>query len=375
MRLSELEPDFPFGGTRSTRVLIVEDERIVAMGLRRQLTALGYDVVGQVATGEEAVRVAGELHPDLVLMDVRLEGVMDGVQAAAEIRERFHLPVVYLSAFSNRDILDRAKVTEPCGYILKPYEDRELQVVIEMALYKHQMERERRALREVEQRAQQERLASLATLAAGMAHEINNPVGMILLSAEIGTASPERAPEMLSAIADNARRCGQIVRNVLRFANQETLAKEAADVNEVVRRACLQSADFLASRGCRIVEQLAEKPLRAAINEAAIEQLLLNLLQNSAQASVDVPDRVIEVHTERTDGQVRIIVRDQGQGMDAETLRHAREPFYTTRRHEGGVGLGLSLAQGIIRDHGGSLDIRSVAGQGTTVVVTLPSVR
>lgn len=127
---------------RPARILVVEDERIVAMSLRKQLQSLGYEVVGQVPSGEAAVEKAGELRPDLVLMDIRLEGAaMDGVEAAAAIRRRFHLPVVFLTAYSNRDILERAKLTEPFGYILKPYEDRELLVAVEMALYKHRMER------------------------------------------------------------------------------------------------------------------------------------------------------------------------------------------------------------------------------------------
>ncbi len=124
------------------RILVVEDERIVAMSLHHQLHSLGYEVVGKASSGEAALAKADELRPDLALMDIQLEGPMDGVQAAALIRERFHIPVVYLTAYSNRDILDRAKLTEPFGYILKPYEDRELHVAVEMALFKHRMERQ-----------------------------------------------------------------------------------------------------------------------------------------------------------------------------------------------------------------------------------------
>jgi PAS domain S-box-containing protein len=124
----------------SPRILVVEDERIVAAGLRKRLGQLGYDVPVVACSGEEAVRLAGELLPDLVLMDIQLEGEMDGVQAAEQVR-RLGLPVVYLTAYSNHEVLDRAKVTEPYGYILKPYEDRELHVVVETALYKHRIER------------------------------------------------------------------------------------------------------------------------------------------------------------------------------------------------------------------------------------------
>src|SRR3984957_4328689 len=125
----------------AARILVVEDERIVARSLRKQLTTLGYEVIGSLPSGEEAIQQAGEIRPDLVLMDINLEGAMDGVEAAATIRKQFQLPVVYLTAYSNKEILGRAKTTEPFGYILKPYLERELHVVIETALYKHRMER------------------------------------------------------------------------------------------------------------------------------------------------------------------------------------------------------------------------------------------
>jgi len=126
------------------RILVVEDERIVAMGLRNQLRRLGYEVVGTVTSGEQAIQKVEEQIPDLVLMDIRLEGEMDGIEAARTIRERFDIPVVYLTAYSGGDILERAKITEPYGYILKPYEDRDLHVVIETALYKHHAEKDLR---------------------------------------------------------------------------------------------------------------------------------------------------------------------------------------------------------------------------------------
>jgi PAS domain S-box-containing protein len=133
----------------TARVLIVEDKRVVARDVGEHLTRLGYSVAGVTASGEEAVRLAEGLRPDLVLMDIRLEGDTDGVEAARQIRERLGLPVVYLTAYADAETLQRAKVTEPFGYVLKPFEERELRTVIEIALYKHQAERK---LRESERR-------------------------------------------------------------------------------------------------------------------------------------------------------------------------------------------------------------------------------
>lgn len=131
------------------RILVVEDERIVSMDIQARLRSLGYEVVGAVTTGEDAVRTAGEQRPDLVLMDIMLEGQMDGIEAAEKIRSQFGLPVVYLTAYADPVTLSRAKVTEPFAYILKPFDERELHGHIEIALYRHQMEQR---LRESEQR-------------------------------------------------------------------------------------------------------------------------------------------------------------------------------------------------------------------------------
>ena len=124
----------------NSRILIVEDQNIIALDLKNRLTSLGYTVPAMLAYGEEAVARAEELRPDLVLMDIVLKGEMDGVQAAEQIQKRRDLPIIYLTAHSDEQTLQRATITEPYGYILKPFEDRELHMAIEMALYKHRME-------------------------------------------------------------------------------------------------------------------------------------------------------------------------------------------------------------------------------------------
>jgi PAS domain S-box-containing protein/putative nucleotidyltransferase with HDIG domain len=126
---------------KKRKILIVEDERIVADDIKTIVQKIGYTVSGIVFSGEEAIKKAEEMYPDLVLMDIVLEGEMDGIQAAEIIRSRFDIPVVYLTAYADDNTLERAKITEPFGYILKPFEDRALHTTIEMALYKHEMAR------------------------------------------------------------------------------------------------------------------------------------------------------------------------------------------------------------------------------------------
>jgi PAS domain S-box-containing protein len=124
-----------------TRILIVEDDGIIARDIQQTLVRMGYPYPIVVSSGEEAVQRAMEIPPDLVLMDIKLKGPMDGVEAAQQIRARFDIPVVYLTAYADDLTLRRAKVTAPFGYVLKPFEEEELHSVIEMALYRHEMER------------------------------------------------------------------------------------------------------------------------------------------------------------------------------------------------------------------------------------------
>ena len=126
---------------QAVTILIVEDEQIVAVAIEGHLQRLGYQVAGSAASGEEACRKAAELEPDLVLMDVRIEGPMDGIEAARRIRECRDVPVVFLTAYSDVDTVERAKLVEPYGYIVKPFDLRDLHTTIEMALHKGNADR------------------------------------------------------------------------------------------------------------------------------------------------------------------------------------------------------------------------------------------
>lgn len=125
------------------RILVVEDEHIVAMGIKRMLKSLGYTVTGVASSGEDAIGKVESTFPDIVLMDIMLKGDMDGVEAAKEIRERFDVPVVYLTAYSDNKILERVKRTEPFGYIIKPFDEKDLYSSIEVALHKYRKEKEK----------------------------------------------------------------------------------------------------------------------------------------------------------------------------------------------------------------------------------------
>ncbi|WP_094227696.1 response regulator [Methanolobus psychrotolerans] len=125
------------------RIMIVEDEKIVALDIKDSLEHLGYSVPCMTSSGEEAIKIANQCHPDLILMDIVLKGNIDGIDAAKVIRENYDIPVIYLTAYSDERTLQRAKLTEPFGHILKPFDERELRTNIEIALYKREKEKEK----------------------------------------------------------------------------------------------------------------------------------------------------------------------------------------------------------------------------------------
>lgn len=130
------------------KVLVVEDEFIISHDLMARIANMGYTAVGPAATGRDAIELMRKEHPDVVLMDISLSGNMDGVEAAGHIREEHNVPVIYVTAYSDDSVIERAKPTAPYGYIIKPFVDKELKATIETALYKHAMEEELRRSRE-----------------------------------------------------------------------------------------------------------------------------------------------------------------------------------------------------------------------------------
>ncbi len=123
-------------------VLVVEDESIVSKDIQHSLKKLGYNVVGAASTGEKAIELATGTRPDIILMDIMLKGDMNGIEAADEIRKNCSIPVIFLTAYADESTLSKAKITEPYGYILKPFKEIDLHTTIEMAIYKHSREQE-----------------------------------------------------------------------------------------------------------------------------------------------------------------------------------------------------------------------------------------
>jgi PAS domain S-box-containing protein len=156
------------------KILIVEDERITAEDLRDILTDLGYTVTGSVSSGADAIAQAEQNPPDLALMDIRIRGDMDGTETARVLRERFNIPVVYLTAHADTSTLSRAKLAEPLGYITKPFQEAELYAAIEIALHKHR--------EDLKVRGKEELLASTLRAIAEGVIGVNKPESITLFN-------------------------------------------------------------------------------------------------------------------------------------------------------------------------------------------------
>jgi two-component system cell cycle sensor histidine kinase/response regulator CckA len=483
------------------RILVVEDERIVARELQLRLRDFGYDVPTTVATAEDAIRSASEHCPDLVLMDIRIRGERDGIETAEILRRRYDVPVVYLTAHSDDATIARAKATGPLGYLLKPLKPGELKSAVEIALYKHEMsrqlrERERwfsttlrsigdavistdpmglvtfmnpvaetltgwrsedatgqtlgsvlqlvdeltksnvenpiaRALRsgkvvkvEASMTSRQgtersisdsaapiiddqgrvlggvlvfsdvtderrlrrqlelsDRLASLGTLAAGVAHEINNPLTYILAnlaaSIEVLRDQPSQPwiDEVTSALGDavtGAVRVKAIVADMTVFSRPSSEIRAHADSHRAIQQAVEMTRHQLRGRA-ELVTRLAPVP-PCRIDESRLGQVLVNLLINAAHAIEpgNASRNAVTISTHHDDQRIWIDVADTGSGIPDEIKARIFDPFFTTKQPGSGSGLGLAICHGIITSVDGTITVESADGTGTTFRITVP---
>jgi len=173
------------------KILIVEDEIIVARQLANSLKKLGYEVVAIATSGEEGIEKTAETEPDLVLMDIVMPGEIDGIDAAQEIRHRFSIPVVFLTAYADQETVSRAAMTDPFGYILKPFQPKDLYATIQVSLRKHQVETELKAAQQKAE-AETEQKSELVSIAA---HEFRTPLNAIKNLAQLLAFYSEKLTE------------------------------------------------------------------------------------------------------------------------------------------------------------------------------------
>ncbi|MBI2440758.1 MAG: response regulator [Lentisphaerae bacterium] len=379
------------------RILIVEDESIVAKDIESSLTGLGYTVAGIVALGEEAVELSGVLKPDLILMDVMLKGAMDGIAAAERIRREHALPVIYLTAYTDQDTLERAKATEAFGYLLKPFEERDLHVTIEMALYKHAAQRKQQEALAREQRLQErllraQRMESLGSLAGSVAHNLNNILEpMLSYSDLIARDLPAESVlrQDLEIIRNSAHKAVEIVRDLLTLGRIGHYPKESLVLNRVLEQAA-RSPGYLALQQSFPLVTVELKPVAnlPAImgSPGLLQELVMNLLSYAFNAMpqggrvtlATAVESVSEAHTgyEVISPGTYAAVRLQHTGavIGEQELNRMFEP-YCIRESDQSVrcsGLELAVVYAAVKEHDGFIDVRSAPGRGSDFIAYFP---
>lgn len=351
-------------------VLVVEDQLIIAADIENKLNTLGYQVVGPTDSGFSAVELASRKRPDLVLMDVRLNGSMDGLEAAVIIRRDLGLPVLFLSAHADAATLERAGQSETFEYLLRPFEERELRTHIEIALYKHAAEQ-----RLVEADRSKSEFIGL------LSHELRNPLEAIRGSLDLLDMEPpagEPAQRCLAIIRRQTTQLARLVDDLLDVTrisqNKLQLHRQILELRALVAKA-VEDEHLLQQRGLKVVLKLQEQPVYVRGDAARLRQVLGNLLHNSAKFTP--PGGTVTTALSVQGKQAVLRVTDTGQGIEAELLEVLFQPFMQADRSlahgAGGLGLGLSVAKGIVDLHEGQVSVTSRGpGLGAEFVVRLP---
>jgi len=230
-----------------------------------------------------------------------------------------------------------------------------------------------------------DRLASLGQLSASVAHEINNPIaGVLNLSMLLQRmlkddgVPPGRIEEFrkyLGQVVSETTRVGRIVSDLLAFSRRSKPQRVPADLNKIVRMTLSLVQHKMKLSNVTVEQLLCESLPAAACDASQIQQVVLNLVLNAAEATQSKSERRVTVSTERCGSEVRLVVADNGEGIQPENLTKIFDPFFTTKSEGKGVGLGLAVSYGIIQAHGGDIEVKSEAGEGATFIVTLPIVQ
>jgi signal transduction histidine kinase len=388
------------------RILIVEDEVIAATFIKRVLRDFGYQVVGHFSSAEAAILFLEENKADLVLMDIVLEGQLDGIDAAAIIIRRFDIPILYLTSYSDEQKLDRAVATEPFGYILKPINERELHANIRMSVFKHELERklhtyvtdlEEHQTKLVQQAEQlsllnnqlQESEKHLKALNESkdklfsiIAHDLRSPFNVLLGYSEyLAEDAPVIERDMLQKVATemnlSLKSVFAMLDNLLEWARLQTGRTEYQPA--LVKTKSLLSAilDLLAPAVAQ-----KELDLAVAVGESheifADENMLSSALQNLLTNAIKFTPRngKIMINAGMSAEQATITIADSGVGIPPEkqaalfTIGTNLSSYGT--ENEPGSGLGLLLVNEFVKKSGGEITFKSKEGEGSSFTLAFP---
>ena len=388
----------------AAKILVVEDSAAIALDLSWQLEALGYDVVGMASSGRDALRQIAEFKPEAVLMDIRISGDMDGIETASRIPADADPAVIYLTGSSEETTLNRARETQPYGYLLKPFSERELHATIQIALERRRaaeilratdrrLEAANTALQaEINARIQSEqrihemqaellhvsRLSAMGQMTSTLAHEVNQPLAAVGNYIRAGLAILETADVDIPAKARSAfekaerqaERVSDVINNLREFVRKGDTQRQAEDLAEVITDAITLAKLDPISRDVSIELDLSRDAKWATINRVQIQQVLINLVRNAMEAIVgDLRQIQIKTCPSATEF-VEISVSDNGPGVRLSINDELFKPFVTTKTE--GMGVGLAICQSIVDAHGGRIWAAPNPSGGAIFTFTVP---
>ncbi len=361
------------------KILIVEDELLIAMDLKSSLEHMGYFVPAMADTGKEAIKKAEECLPDLIMMDIMLREEMDGIEAARQIRSHLDIPVIFLTAFQDDDILERAKLTDPFGYMIKPFDDHSLRINIEVTLLKHKLETQLRQAKEKAEAATElkDKFVSL------VAHDLKAPLVSIqsflkLIHDDDKTPPSREHKEFIEIVMNSSKRMQTMITEILTMANLQTGSITPKfrflDGRSVAETILVQLNQLGRDKDVRLRNEIPEET-RVYADSNLFHEVLLNLVSNAIKYSNAGGEVTIFVPPEKT---ATIAVKDIGTGVNENVLPDIFKQEVKTStpgtKGEQGTGFGLPLSHDIMKAHGGTLTVESSKGKGSVFHANLPDV-
>jgi signal transduction histidine kinase len=379
-------------------ILIVDDEEDLRYVLARQLQMGGYQVE-TASDGEEAIQKLQQREYPVVITDMKMprKDGLSVISAAHELHPETEV-IVLTGHGTLENALQAFKAGNIFEYLLKPLDDiAVLNTVVARALERRNLRRHNRQLFEQLQQAyeelkrksealiQNEKLSAIGQLAAGVAHELNNPLTAVLGFAQMiyeklknrrpdswSDAEYERLLQALENMMQGVHRTRDIVGTLLRFArNSRPEHRQLVHINQVLQDTFVFTEHVLLRQGITLQKQLAPDLPCIWGNAARLQQVFTNLLLNAQQATPS--GGIVTVISEPSDDPkgVWVHVEDTGEGIPPDALEHIFEPFYT--RREDGTGLGLSIARQVVLEHNGQIQVESEVGKGTRFSIFLPA--
>ncbi|MCP4723345.1 MAG: response regulator [Desulfobacteraceae bacterium] len=370
----------------AAKIMIVEDNTTVAADCHDCLINLGYKVTSIQASGEESIIKAETELPDAVLMDIHLRDKMDGIKAAEHIYNQFQIPVVFLSAYGDLDLLERAKKVGSFGYLIKPFEERELYATLEMALYKAKAEKEHKKMEAQINLLQ--KMESIGTLAGGIAHDFNNllyvTLGNITL-AEDNLQNGNPAFENLKAAEEACLQAKELTKKLITFSKGGSPVKEKISIDKIEKLVRDTVVSAFKESDIQPLFSISNDIQPIKIDIGQIKQVVNNIAVNAKEAMNN--KGVLKIDFENVDitkednlplapeKYIKLSFKDNGIGIPKQNINKIFNPYFSTKGRgvEKAQGLGLAICHSIITRHNGLITVESEPDAGAVFLIYLPA--